>query len=120
VTEPTIGDNSQLKSIVESIEHVEGEIKDLQTGRGEIYQEAKSNGLDVKALRTIVRMRKESPDDRANREASSPSGCSIGGRMGNSSLMTGTNGSSKRMWRTRRMRSGRRNTGSGRKVNLAS
>jgi uncharacterized protein (UPF0335 family) len=69
MTEPTIGDNSQLKSIVERIEHVEGEIKDLQTGRGEIYQEAKSNGLDVKALRTIVRMRKESPDDRANREA---------------------------------------------------
>lgn len=65
----TIGDNSQLRAIVERIEHVEGEIKDLQTGKGEIYQEAKSAGWDVKALRTIIRLRKQSPDDRAAQEA---------------------------------------------------
>jgi uncharacterized protein (UPF0335 family) len=65
----TIGDNSQLKSIVERIEHIEVEIKDLQDGRGEIYTEAKSNGWDVKALRTIIRLRKLSPDDRAAQEA---------------------------------------------------
>ncbi len=64
-----IGDNSQLKAIVERIEHVEVEIKDLQTGKSEIYQEAKSAGLDVKALRTIIRLRKQSPEDRAEREA---------------------------------------------------
>lgn len=69
MSEPTIGDNSQLKSIVERIEHVEVEIKDLQTGRNEIYQEAKSAGLDSKALRTIIRLRKQSPDDRAEQEA---------------------------------------------------
>ena len=64
-----IGDNSQLKAIVERIEHVEVEIKDLQTGRNEIYTEAKSAGLDPKALRTIIRLRKQSPDDRAAQEA---------------------------------------------------
>lgn len=69
MSEPTIGDNSQLKSIVERIEHVEVEIKDLQTGRNEIYQEAKSAGLDSKALRTIIRLRKQSPDDRVEQEA---------------------------------------------------
>jgi uncharacterized protein (UPF0335 family) len=69
MTERTVGDNSQLKAIVERIEHVEGEIKDLQTGRGEIYQEAKSNGLDVKALRTIVRMRKMDAGDREQQQA---------------------------------------------------
>jgi uncharacterized protein (UPF0335 family) len=69
MSEPTIGDNSQIKAIVERIEHVEVEIKDLQTGRNEIYQEAKSAGLDLKALRTIIRMRKQSPDDRAEQEA---------------------------------------------------
>jgi len=67
--EPTIGDNSRIKSVVERIEHVEVEIKDLQTGRNEIYQEAKSSGLDVKVLRTIIRLRKQSPDDRAEQEA---------------------------------------------------
>jgi uncharacterized protein (UPF0335 family) len=64
-----IGDNSQLKSIVERIEHIEGEIKDHQTGRGEIYTEAKSNGWDVKVLREIVRLRRQDPNDRAEREA---------------------------------------------------
>jgi uncharacterized protein (UPF0335 family) len=65
VTEPTIGDNSQLKSIVERIEHVEGEIKDLQTGKGEIYQEAKGHGYDVKVLRRLVAIRRQ---DQAKRE----------------------------------------------------
>lgn len=53
-----VGDNSKLKTIVERIEHVEVEIKDLQTGRGEIYQEAKNAGYDVKALRKLVAIRK--------------------------------------------------------------
>ncbi len=65
----TIGDNSQLKSIVERIEHVEGEIKDLQTCKSEIYQEAKSSDWDLKALRTIIRLRAMNPGDRAEREA---------------------------------------------------
>lgn len=65
----TIGDNSQLKSIVERIEHVEGEIKELQTGKSEIYQEAKSNGWDVKVLRRVVALRKRDPADRAEEAA---------------------------------------------------
>lgn len=65
MTEPIIGDNSQLKAIVERIEHVEVEIKDLQTGRNEIYQEAKSAGMDGKAIRRLVAFRKQ---DQAKRE----------------------------------------------------
>jgi uncharacterized protein (UPF0335 family) len=65
----TIGDNSQLKSIVERIEHVEVEIKDLQTGRNEIYAEAKSHGYDVKALKDAVRRRKADANKRAEHEA---------------------------------------------------
>lgn len=65
----TIGDNSQLKAIVERIEHVEVEIKDLQTGRNEIYQEAKSSGLDVKAIRKIVAIRKQDQTKREEAEA---------------------------------------------------
>ena len=63
-----IGDNSQLKAIVERIEHVEGEIKDLQGDRGEIYQEAKSHGYDVKILRKVVAIRKKDPAARAEEE----------------------------------------------------
>jgi uncharacterized protein (UPF0335 family) len=58
---PAIGDNSQLKAIVERIEHVEGEIKDLQGDKGEIYQEAKSHGYDVKILRKVISIRKKDP-----------------------------------------------------------
>lgn len=64
-----IGDNSQLQSIVDRIEHVEGEIKDLQTGKTEIYQEAKSNGWDIKVLRKIVAFRRRDPAERAEEAA---------------------------------------------------
>jgi uncharacterized protein (UPF0335 family) len=34
-----------------------------------VFTEAKGNGYDVKALRTIIRLRKQSPDDIAAQEA---------------------------------------------------
>jgi len=61
--------NHQLKSIVERIENVAEQIKELQEDQREIYVEAKSGGFDVKALRMIIRMRKQDPDDRARQEA---------------------------------------------------
>ena len=50
MSEPTIGDNSQLRSVVERIENVNEQIKDLATDRSDIFKEAKGNGLDIKAL----------------------------------------------------------------------
>ena len=38
----------QLRAIVERIEHVEEEIKELTDAKKEIYLEAKSNGFDEK------------------------------------------------------------------------
>lgn len=66
-----LGANSkeQLKSIVERVENLETEIKGLSDDRNDIYKEAAGNGYDVKALRTIVRMRKQDPDKRAEQEA---------------------------------------------------
>lgn len=64
-----LGHNSQLKSVVERIEHVNEEIKDLQSDRSDIFKEATGNGLDSKALRTIIRLRAMKPDDRAAQEA---------------------------------------------------
>lgn len=67
--EATIGDNSQLKSIVERIEHIDGEIKDLRDGQKEIFTEAKSNGWDVKVLRKVIALRRMAADDRAEQNA---------------------------------------------------
>jgi uncharacterized protein (UPF0335 family) len=69
MSEPQVGHNGQLKSIVERIEHVELEIKDLQDGRKEIYAEAKSHGYDVKALKAAVGRRKADAKKRADHEA---------------------------------------------------
>jgi uncharacterized protein (UPF0335 family) len=77
MSEPTIGHNSdpapqlaadRLKSIIERVERLEEEKKGISDDIKDIYAEAKGNGYDVKALRTIVRMRKQDPNDRAEAE----------------------------------------------------
>lgn len=59
----------QLLSIIERVENVERDIKDRQEDRRDIYGEAKGNGYDVAALKTIVAMRKIDPSKRHEREA---------------------------------------------------
>ena len=49
----------QLRTIIERIEHVEEEIRELTEAKKEIYAEAKSNGFDVKILREVIRVRKQ-------------------------------------------------------------
>ncbi len=58
----------QLRAVVERIEHVEEEIRELNEAKKEIFQEAKSNGFDVKVLREIVRLRKQDQKEREERE----------------------------------------------------
>lgn len=59
----------QLKSIIERIERLLEEKKAIGDDVAAVYAEAKANGYDTKALKTIVRMRKEDPNDRAEFEA---------------------------------------------------
>jgi uncharacterized protein (UPF0335 family) len=54
----------QLRAIIERIEHVEEEIKELNEAKKEIYLEAKSNGFDVKVIREVVRLRKQDQKER--------------------------------------------------------
>ena len=54
----------QLRAIVERIEHIEEEIRELNEAKKEIYLEAKSNGFDVKVLREVVRLRKQDQKER--------------------------------------------------------
>ena len=58
----------QLKSIVERIERLEEEKKTISDDIKDVYAEAKGNGFDVKALRTIVRLRKQDADERQEQE----------------------------------------------------
>jgi uncharacterized protein (UPF0335 family) len=58
----------QLKAIVERIERLEEEKKTISDDIRDVYAEAKGNGFDVKALRTIVRLRKQDENERAEQE----------------------------------------------------
>jgi len=58
----------QLKAIVERIERLEEEKKTISDDIKDVYSEAKGNGYDVKALRTIVRLRKQDANERAEQE----------------------------------------------------
>ncbi|MGH6875701.1 MAG: DUF2312 domain-containing protein [Aestuariivirgaceae bacterium] len=59
----------QLRAIVERIENIEGEIKELTEAKKEIFTEAKGNGFDVKILREVIRVRKQDPSERDERES---------------------------------------------------
>ena len=58
----------QLKAFVERIERLEEEKKTISDDIRDVYAESKSNGFDVKALRTIVRLRKQDANERAEEE----------------------------------------------------
>ena len=59
----------QLQAIIERIERLEEEKKAISDDIRDVYAEAKGNGFDVKALRTIVRLRKQDADERREQEA---------------------------------------------------
>ena len=59
----------QLRAIVERIEHIEGEIRELAEAKKDIYAEAKGNGFDVKTLREVIRIRKQDRKERDEQES---------------------------------------------------
>ena len=59
----------QLKAFVERIERVDEEKKAIADDIRDVYAEAKGNGYDVKALRAVVRIRKQDSDERKEQEA---------------------------------------------------
>ena len=58
----------QLKAIIERIERLEEEKKATSDDIRDVYAEAKGNGFDIKALRTIVRLRKLDTDERREQQ----------------------------------------------------
>jgi uncharacterized protein (UPF0335 family) len=59
----------KLRAIIERIERIEAEIKELTEGKKEIYFEAKGNGFDVKILREVIRLRKQDQKQREEQES---------------------------------------------------
>ena len=59
----------RLKAFVERIERLEEEKKSIADDIRDVYAEAKATGFDVKALRTVLRLRKQDADERREQEA---------------------------------------------------
>ena len=64
MSEPTEIAGDQLRTIVERIEHVDEEIKELTEAKKEIFVEAKGNGFEVKVIREVIRVRKQDQKER--------------------------------------------------------
>ncbi|WNV09974.1 DUF2312 domain-containing protein [Tardiphaga sp. 709] len=66
-----IGDNAkqQLLSVIERVERLNEDKKAILEDIREVFVEAKGNGYDVKALKTVIRMRSQDPNERAEQEA---------------------------------------------------
>lgn len=59
----------QLTLIVEKIERLEDERRDIADLIKDAYAEAKGNGFDTTALRKVIAMRRKDADQRAEEEA---------------------------------------------------
>ena len=59
----------QIKAIVERIERLEEEKKAIADDIRDVYAESKANGFDVKALRSVVRLRKQDVNERTEQQA---------------------------------------------------
>ena len=58
----------QLRAFIERVERLEEEKKTISDDIRDVYAEAKAVGYDTKALRTIVRLRKQDADERKEYE----------------------------------------------------
>jgi uncharacterized protein (UPF0335 family) len=71
----TVGDATyrvtanELRQLVERIERLDSEKKDLAEQQKEVMAEAKSRGYDTKILRKVIALRKRDKDDIAEEEA---------------------------------------------------
>ncbi len=59
----------QLKSIVDRVEALENERKEVAECIKDVYSEAKGNGFDAAILRKIISIRRKKPEERSEEEA---------------------------------------------------
>ena len=54
----------RIRSFVERVEHLEAEVQELMELKKQVFGEAKGEGLDVKILKEVIKLRKQDKDDR--------------------------------------------------------
>ncbi|WP_257168365.1 DUF2312 domain-containing protein [Bradyrhizobium sp. SRS-191] len=59
---------ARIRSFVERIEHLDGELAELNEQKKEVFAEAKGEGFDVKILKEIIKLRKQDQDERDEHE----------------------------------------------------
>ena len=58
----------KIRSFVERIENLDGELAELNEQKKEVFAEAKGEGFDVKILKEIIKLRKQDQEERDERE----------------------------------------------------
>ena len=58
----------RIRSFVERIENIDGELAELNEQKKEVFAEAKGEGFDVKILKEIIKLRKQDQDERDEHE----------------------------------------------------
>ena len=58
----------KIRSFVERIENIDGELAELNEQKKEVFAEAKGEGFDVKILKEIIKLRKQDQDERDEHE----------------------------------------------------
>lgn len=58
----------RLRSLIERIEKLEEDKREVSTDIREVYAEAKSAGFDVKTMKAIIKLRKMEQSDRENED----------------------------------------------------
>ena len=59
----------KIRSFVERIENIDGELAELNEQKKEVFAEAKGEGFDVKILKEIIKLRKQDEDERDEHES---------------------------------------------------
>lgn len=59
----------ELRRLIEGVERIEQERKELASDVKDLFAEAKGKGFDVKIMRKILALRKKTADERAEEDA---------------------------------------------------
>ena len=54
----------RIRAFVERVEQLDGELQELNELKKQVFAEAKGDGLDVKILKEIIKLRKQDADER--------------------------------------------------------
>ena len=59
----------KIRSFVERIENLDSELAELNEQKNEVFSEAKAEGFDVRILKEIIKLRKQDPEERDERDS---------------------------------------------------